>query len=90
MPRISKFLLSLSLFAALGFLAACSEKSDDTDSSGDTTTVSLDDCTPDQLETFKDGTLTVATPPSGTGRSPRARCPCPWQARPQPCWPSPP
>ena len=61
LSRIPKLLLPLSLLAAVLFLAACSEKSDDTDSSGDTTTVSLDDCTPDQLQTFKDGTLTVAT-----------------------------
>lgn len=61
LSRIPKILLPLCLLAALVFLAACSEKSEDTDSSGDTTTVSLDDCTPDQLQTFKDGTLTVAT-----------------------------
>ncbi len=68
MSRISKFLLALSLFAALGFaVAACGSDSDDSTSetSGDTTTaepaVSLSDCTPDTLETVSDGTLTVGT-----------------------------
>ncbi len=58
--RISKVLLSLSLLAALGFLVACSEKSDDTGSDTDST-VALSDCTPDTLETAKDGKLTIAT-----------------------------
>ena len=38
-------------------LTACSEKSDDTGS----TTASLKDCTPDQLDTVSDGTLTIGT-----------------------------
>lgn len=59
LSRIPKLLLPLSLLAALLVLAACSEKSDDT--SSDTTTVSLDQCTPDQLDTFQSGKLTVAT-----------------------------
>lgn len=59
LSRIPKLLLPLALLAAVLFLAACSEKSDDT--SADSTSVSLDQCTPDQLETYKDGTLTVAT-----------------------------
>lgn len=59
LSRIPKLLLPLALLAAALLLAACSEKSDDT--SADTTSVSLDQCTPDQLQTFKDGVLTVAT-----------------------------
>jgi len=59
LSRIPKLLLPLALLAAALLLAACSEKSDDT--TGDTTAVSLDQCTPDQLQTFKDGVLTVAT-----------------------------
>ena len=55
--RIPKFLLSLSLLAAVMFLAACSEKSADT--STDSTTASLDDCTPEQLQTFADGKWTL-------------------------------
>ena len=59
LTRISKLLLSLTLIAALMVLAACSEKSDDT--SGDSTTADLSDCTPDQLQTFADGTAQWAT-----------------------------
>ena len=59
LSRIPKLLLPLALLAAVLLLAACSEKSDDT--SADSTSVSLDECTPDQLQTFADGKLTVAT-----------------------------
>ena len=62
-PRIIRFLLSLSLLTGLLLLAACGEKSentspDDTSAAGG---VSLSDCTPDQLDTFADGKLTIAT-----------------------------
>jgi polar amino acid transport system substrate-binding protein len=55
-------LLLLALLAAAATVAACG--SDDDESSDETTTsgaVSLEDCTPDTLETVSDGTLTIAT-----------------------------
>ncbi len=59
LSRIPKLLLPLALLAAVLFVAACSEKSDEDDTAA--TTVALDQCTPDQLQTFADGKLTVAT-----------------------------
>ncbi len=55
-------LLLLALLVAAATVAACG--SDDDESSDETTTsgaVSLEDCTPDTLETVSDGTLTIAT-----------------------------
>lgn len=60
LSRIPKLLLPLTLLASVLFLAACSEKSDDTSSDSDST-VSLSDCTPDSLDTFADGKLTIGT-----------------------------
>jgi polar amino acid transport system substrate-binding protein len=57
--RIPKFTLLLLLTALVVVLAACGESNDST--SGESTTASLSDCTPDQLDTFKSGTLTIAT-----------------------------
>jgi polar amino acid transport system substrate-binding protein len=57
--RISKFSLLLLLTALVVALAACGESNDST--SGEATTASLSDCTPDQLDTVKSGTLTIAT-----------------------------
>ena len=59
--RVSKFTLLLALMALTAFLAACSEKSDDSTSSSGSTTASLDDCTPDQLDTISADKLTIAT-----------------------------
>jgi polar amino acid transport system substrate-binding protein len=60
---VSRFriLILLPAILALAVFAACG--SDDSDDSGsdDSATVSLEDCTPDQLETLKSGTLTVGT-----------------------------
>lgn len=57
--RVNQFLLLLSLFAAGGLLAACSEKAEDSSTSD--APVSLADCTPDQLDTISGGKLTIAT-----------------------------
>ena len=59
LSRARKLLLLLSMLVASFALAACG--SDDESDSTSAETVSLDDCTPDQLETLKDGTLTIAT-----------------------------
>jgi polar amino acid transport system substrate-binding protein len=59
---VSRFriLILLPAILALAAFAACGD--DDSDSgSDDSATVSLEDCTPDQLETLKSGTLTVGT-----------------------------
>ena len=50
------------LFAllAVALLAGCGDD-DESEDSGSETTVSLEDCTPDQLETQTAGKLTVAT-----------------------------
>lgn len=54
------FLLPLALAALIAGCGSDDDSSDDS-SSEETATVSLDDCTPDQLETLKSGELTVAT-----------------------------
>jgi polar amino acid transport system substrate-binding protein len=61
-PRPLATLLALVLALALVAFAACGDDDDDGDS-GDTSAevASLDECTPDQLDTFADGKLTVAT-----------------------------
>jgi polar amino acid transport system substrate-binding protein len=53
----------LSLIATLGVVAVgCGDDEDDSSDTGEeTATVSAEDCTPDQLETFEPGVLTVAT-----------------------------
>jgi polar amino acid transport system substrate-binding protein len=63
MPRLRRTTLLLAVFAsvaALALLAGCGGD-DDSDDGSDTASVSLDDCTPDQLETVTNGQLTVAT-----------------------------
>jgi polar amino acid transport system substrate-binding protein len=60
---VSRFrvLFLLTAVAALAAFAGCGSD-DDSDSDSETTAaVSLDDCTPDQLETLTSGTLTIAT-----------------------------
>ena len=61
-PRILKSLLLVCMLGAAFAIAACGG-SDSTDSTAaDTTgTTSLADCTPDQLDTLKSGTLTIGT-----------------------------
>jgi polar amino acid transport system substrate-binding protein len=59
--RILKSLLLLVLAGAALFVAACGS-SDDTSSDATTAgTTSLADCTPDQMDTLKSGTLTIGT-----------------------------
>ncbi len=56
-------LLSLLAVASMSLLAACGDD-DDSDSGDDTTeaaAVDLSECTPDTLETFTDGKLTIGT-----------------------------
>src|SRR6188508_990600 len=62
---VSKIRTLAMLVAALALavtIAACGSDDDSTDeTTADTGAVSLDDCTPDTLETVSDGTLTIAT-----------------------------
>jgi polar amino acid transport system substrate-binding protein len=53
-------LLLLSILA-LAFAAGCGDDDESGDSEASDAAVSLSDCTPDELETVADGTLTVAT-----------------------------
>jgi len=56
------FLLALLAGVAMLGVAGCGDDDSDSDSGSATTgTVSLDECTPDSLETLSSGTLTVAT-----------------------------
>jgi len=56
------FLLALLAGVAMLVVAGCGDDDSDSGSGSATTgTVSLDDCTPDSLETLSSGTLTVAT-----------------------------
>ena len=59
----SPFSILLALIVLSGALAfaGCGDDDDDSGSDGSSTTADLSDCTPDQLETVKSGTLTVAT-----------------------------
>jgi polar amino acid transport system substrate-binding protein len=56
---LTSVLAALVLVAGLAVAAGCGGDSDDSDDS--TASADLADCTPDQLETLKQGTLTVAT-----------------------------
>lgn len=52
----------LCLIATLGLVAAgCGDDEESADSSDDSANVSVEDCTADSLETFEEGTLTIAT-----------------------------
>ena len=52
----------LCLIATLGLVAAgCGDDEESADSSDDSASVSVEDCTADSLETFEEGTLTIAT-----------------------------
>jgi polar amino acid transport system substrate-binding protein len=57
----SRSVFLLSAVVAVTLLAGCGDDDDEADDSGSEATVSLEDCTPDQLETEQAGTLTVAT-----------------------------
>jgi polar amino acid transport system substrate-binding protein len=56
----SRIAFPLAALAAIALLAGCGDD-DESEDSGSEATVSLEDCTPDQLETKQSGTLTVAT-----------------------------
>jgi polar amino acid transport system substrate-binding protein len=59
---LSRFLTILCLIATLGLIAGCGDDDDDSSDSGEETAeVSAEDCTPEQLETFTEGVLTIAT-----------------------------
>jgi polar amino acid transport system substrate-binding protein len=59
---LNRLLPLLLLIAVLGTVAGCGDDDDDSGDEGTTTAaVSAEDCQADQLETTKDGTLTVAT-----------------------------
>jgi polar amino acid transport system substrate-binding protein len=59
---VSKYRIALLLFALLALVAAgCGSDDETTSSSEDTGSVSLEDCTPDTLETRTAGTLTIGT-----------------------------
>ena len=58
---MSRFRILLILFALLALAAVAGCGDDDESDSDSEAAVSLSDCTPDQLETKKPGTLTVAT-----------------------------
>jgi polar amino acid transport system substrate-binding protein len=61
-PKLLTLLTVLAVLSAAAFLAACGDDDDDGDGGGaEEASVSLEDCTPDQLETKQSGTLTVAT-----------------------------
>jgi polar amino acid transport system substrate-binding protein len=57
----SRLFSILCLIATLGLVAAGCGDDEESGSSGDTANVSAEDCTPDQLETHKPNTLTIAT-----------------------------
>ena len=57
----SRVLLLLCAVIAAAVLAACGDDDSDDSGSDSEATVSLEDCTPDQLETVNAGRLTVAT-----------------------------
>ena len=59
MSRCRIALLLIGAIALILGLAACGDDDDDSSDSG--TSVSAEDCTPDKLQTQKDGALTVAT-----------------------------
>ena len=61
---VSRFLTILCLIATLGLVAiGCGDDDDESSESSEeeTTTVSVEDCQADSLETFEEGTLTIAT-----------------------------
>jgi polar amino acid transport system substrate-binding protein len=58
-PKLPTLLTVLAVLAAAG--AGCGDDDDDDGGSASDASVSLEDCTPDQLETTESGTLTVAT-----------------------------
>ena len=60
-PRLITILISLLAIAAAATLTACGGDDDSSDDSTSTAAVDLSECTPDTLQTKKDGTLTVAT-----------------------------
>lgn len=61
MPKLPTPLTALAVLAAAAIIAGCGDDDDDGGSAGDAASVSLEDCTPDQLETEEPGVLTVAT-----------------------------
>jgi polar amino acid transport system substrate-binding protein len=63
MPRFRLVPLLLLVFGALAFAGCSSDSSSDSSDagSGSATTASAENCTPEQIETFKEGVLTVGT-----------------------------
>ena len=62
MSKIRIITMVVAVFALAATIAACGSDDDTTDeTTADTGAVSLDECTPDTLETRTSGTLTVAT-----------------------------
>jgi polar amino acid transport system substrate-binding protein len=59
--RILKFLLLACMLGAAFVIAACGSSDSSDSTSGDATVASLDDCTPDSLDTVTAGTLTIGT-----------------------------
>ena len=59
--RILKFLLLACMLGAAVTVAACGSSDSSDSTSGDATVASLDDCTPDTLDTVTAGTLTIGT-----------------------------
>jgi polar amino acid transport system substrate-binding protein len=60
-PKPLTLLTALAMLAAAAIVAGCGDDDDDGGATTDAASVSLDDCTPEQLETQQSGRLTVAT-----------------------------
>jgi polar amino acid transport system substrate-binding protein len=60
-PKLLTLLTALAVLAAAAIIAGCGDDDDESKTATGEAGVSLDDCTPDQLETKQSGALTVAT-----------------------------
>jgi polar amino acid transport system substrate-binding protein len=59
--RLVLFLIAIFALAVFVGCGSSDDSSDDNSSSGDTTTTAASDCTPEGMNTFKDGVLTIGT-----------------------------
>lgn len=59
--RLVLFLIAIFALAVFVGCGSSDDSSDDSPSSGDTTTTAASDCTPESMNTFKDGVLTIGT-----------------------------